>query len=106
MCCEKHFYDENAQRPPKFNERPRKLTKKEGGRGKKSEKFLGSGAGGSGAGDLHFLDGQKETNFFWRGIFIDMGNDMVDGLRATNFLGVGEGESSQSWVETFWMVKG
>ena len=69
------------------------------GEEKKSEKFLGSGAGESGAGSLHFLDGQKETNFFWRGIFIDMGNDMVDGLKGDQFFGWRRGKAHRhgSW---------
>ena len=53
MCCEDIFNDVNAQKPPQFNERPRKLEKKhqEGReREKKARNFGGPAEGGSGAG--------------------------------------------------------
>ena len=57
--------------------------------------------------------GDLATSMFWASFpdvdvlgrtFIDMGIDIVDGQRVTNFF-CGE-ESSQTWVLTFWMVKG
>ena len=38
VCCEDIFNDENAQRPPQFNERPRKLEKTEQKEGRERDK--------------------------------------------------------------------